>query len=344
MGFRRRNFKPLLVIDYKILKSCLKQLPPSLRHSILFKPNYSQHKNNSLAHKQCSSDFIGFLIFNSRTSLSTTDFDSFFSLLDYLIEESNIFYGNYNSLVKDIIPNRSAIHYLIKFSECIDHMKTFFNKYAFVISNQSQSYRLSLLVYCLKHSVDISIVRHMIYLGIINIDTIKQKKQSIKKKHLTVSIAYYIAVFAFKQLRYHDNIEDYNYLVQFTNLIIGVCNSDHLTCETKQANVVYVQPGKQSPPKPEVTLKRLTYFNKVFLFKNIVKEAYNEIPFPPRKSEIVYYKEKKEYGMLPTFFDKFYRFCLPEQDVIEQDETPLDELVGFDRYKFGKLSAYRRRR
>ena len=335
---------------FSVLKMSLKHLSPQCRYAILFKPNYSQSKRNA-RFKVCSSDIVGLLIYNMRRRRLSTNFDAFFPLLDYLVAESNIFYGNYGSLVKDIIPNTSALHYLLRLNGCVEHLKTFLTKYAFAIRSQTHTYRLSLLVHCLKYSVDLQIINHMICLDIINVGVLKHGKLLFKKKNGSkVSIAYHIVVCAFKRCGYSH--ERYNYLIQFTNLIIGVCNLESPNkyfVPVVESNVVHNQVPENKTQRVyegsvpsdtyiEPPLLKLRGFKSVPIFKNLVQETYTEIPFPSKYST----KSMSEESELhKKFFGQFYKYCMHDSST---EETPLDEVVGFDRYSFGKFYNARRRK
>jgi len=324
--------------NYTVLKTNLKKLPQTLRHSIMFKTNYSKSKIRVF--KNCSSDMIGFLIYSLKIR-RFIEMGPFFDLLEYVIEESKTFYGNYNSLTKDIIPNASPFHYLLKYcNKCADQVNTFIAKYAFVLRHQSQTYRLSLLTHCLKHAADLKIINQLIYLGIVDIDTIKQKKKTVSKKTMC-SIAYFIAVNAYRNCY---GTESMNYLVRFTNLIIRLCNSDQFDknyvpeAEYKVNNSclkVHASGGVFEPP-----MLKLRNFRNVSLFKNLVQEVYSEIPFPPTDS----YSYFRGNENLKTFMTQFYKYCKPADLVAGDEDVPLDELVGFERHKFGRLSDMRRRK
>ena len=350
---RRTQPKSYVAFNYILLKNLLISLSPQLRHSIIFKTNYSQFKQ-TIKFEHCSSDLIGYLIYDLKRR-TTIDYDAFFDLLDYLIEESKIFYGNYKSLTKDIIPNCSAVNYLFMFCQSLDHLKTFLTKYAFIIRTQTQTCRLKLLIDCLKHSVDLRIINQLICLRIINIDTIKQQKKS--NEHKLVTIAYYIAYYAFQNG--YDPMS-HNYLIEFTNLIIDICNSEcpdpnYVLKETKEPErrnfsdwnsvVVYETGYPVYPSFPTDLLLKLKKFNHVSLFKRMVKEAFNEIPFPQRKpaNEDYYYDRFAENPMLKAFFGQYYKYC-NDPPKCDEDDIPLDEFVGFERYKFGKLCNLRRRK
>ena len=174
--FKRKVNKTDIPVDYKLLKNLLISLSPQLRHSILFRTNYSRFKQPTKSERY-SSDLIGYLICDLKRRL-TIDYDAFFDLLDYLIEESKIVYGYYTSLTMDIIPKCSAVNYLLRYCRSFDHLATFLTKYASIIRELSQANRLKLLVDCIIRAVDIQIITLMISLGIIDNDTIQEQKTS----------------------------------------------------------------------------------------------------------------------------------------------------------------------
>ena len=370
-GPHHRVTRTDIPVDYTLLKNLLIPLPPQLRHSILFKTNYSQFKQSTnykpfrqtfkansrfkqpSKFEHCSSDLIGYLIYDLKRR-TTIDYDAFFDLLDYLIEESKIFYSNYKSLTKDIIPNCSAVNYLLRYCRSVDHLATFLTKYAFIIRNQSQANRLHLLVECFKSSVDLRIINQMICLRIIDIDTVKQKRKS--KENKLVTIAYYITCNAFGYGK--SCTEYYNYLIEFTNLIIGISNSDrpNPNYPSVDCSIVYEIPYVE--PESTDHLLRLRNFAHVSLFKRMVNEEFAKRPFPPQKPSYndpyanQYYNSVAENPMLKAFFGQYYKYCHepPKRDKYYKttkqydDDIPLDEFVGFERYKFGKLRDLRRRK
>jgi len=121
----------------------------------------------------------------------------------------------------------------------------------------------------------------------------------------------------------------YNYLIEFTNLVIGICNSD-------DRNPNYY-------PQRE-----LRDFKKVGFFKKMVKQAHTEIPFCPPQSLPYGYSDDYylENEKLKSFFEQYYKHVNDSDDYFEEeeDEIPLDELVGFERHKFGKLHNQKRRK
>jgi len=139
------------------LKQHLEQLDPKLRNFILFKQNYTR-PNPKIIRKQYPMDLLGLVAKVGLVNwLGTMENDStqFMSLLFYILEESKKFYGNYNILFKPIITAASALHFLLRRKIRPIYLKELITKYALPIKKQSPSYRLSLLVNCLKYNVDI---------------------------------------------------------------------------------------------------------------------------------------------------------------------------------------------
>jgi len=280
-------YRPLGPTICQNLKHHLEQLDPKLRNIILFKNNYTT-PNPKIIGRQYPMDFLGLLTtIDVRRYYNTTEDDStqLMTLLFYVIEESKKFYGNYNSLFKPIITATSALHFLLRRSIKAIYLKELITKYALSIRKQSPSYRLSLLVTCLKYEIDLEVVRLMFEKGIFDLAVITCDKKMYKSSK-RVTIAYHIAVSAFKLY----NNDGLKYLTDFTNLIIDFCSG---LLHQKSSTAVVMANVTNTPG--------LKNFQTLPTFKSLVETAFQQIPY--------HKPQRYENEFTAKFFEQYYRYC-----------------------------------
>ena len=112
---------------------------------------------------------------------------------------------------------------------------------------------------------------------------------------MNVSIAYYIARYAWDDIY---SVSSYEYLVQFTNLIIGICNSERPDPHFIPKEVCYHR-YQELFESNVADFVQLRDFENISLFRNLVQEVFDqEFPYPK--------KLRKE---VKIFLERFYRYC-----------------------------------